>query len=26
LDKAECIQFANKNRIFIKIIWKKYLY
>jgi DUF1009 family protein len=20
LDKAECIQFANKNRIFIKII------
>ena len=26
LDKVKCIQFANKNRIFIKIIWKKYLY
>ena len=26
LDKVKCIQFANKNQIFIKIIWKKYLY
>ena len=26
LDKDKCIQFANKNKIFIKIIWKKYLY
>ena len=26
LDKVKCIQFANKNRIFIKIIWKKFLY
>ena len=26
LDKAECIKFANKNNIFINIIWKKFLY
>ena len=26
LSKVECIKFANKNRIFIKIIWKKYSY
>ena len=26
LEKAKCIHFANKNRIFIKVIWKKYLY
>ena len=25
LDKKKCIQFANKNKIFINIIWKKYL-
>ena len=24
LDKVECIKFANKNKIFINIIWKKY--
>ena len=26
LDKVKCIKFANKNKIFINIIWKKYLY
>ena len=26
IDKKECINFANKNKIFIKVIWKKYLY
>ena len=26
LNKAECIKFANKNKIFIYIIWKKYSY
>ena len=26
LDKSECIKFANKNKIFINIIWKKYSY
>ena len=26
LDKAKCISFANKNKIFIKIIWKKFLF
>jgi hypothetical protein len=26
LDKNKCVDFANKNRIFIKSIWKKYLY
>ena len=26
LDKAKCINFANKNKIFIKVIWKKFLY
>ena len=24
LDKIDCIKFANKNKIFINIIWKKY--
>ena len=26
LDKDKCISFANKNKIFINIIWKKYLF
>ena len=26
LDKIKCLKFANKNRIFISIIWKKFLY
>ena len=26
LDKSKSINFANKNKIFIKVIWKKYLY
>ena len=26
LDKKEVINFANKNKIFIKVIWKKSLY
>ena len=26
LDKIKCIKFANKNKIFINIIWKKYSY
>ena len=26
LDKEEVINFANKNKIFIKVIWKKFLY
>ena len=26
LDKAKCISFANKNKIFIKVIWKKFLF
>jgi hypothetical protein len=26
MDKNKCITFANKNKIFINIIWKKYLY
>ena len=26
LDKKEVINFANKNNIFIKVIWKKFLY
>ena len=26
LDKKKCINFANKNKIFIKIIWKKFLF
>jgi len=26
LDKEEIINFANKNKIFIKVIWKKFLY
>ena len=26
LDKDKCLSFANKNRIFIKIIWRKFLY
>ena len=26
LDKDECIKFADKNKIFIKIIWRKFLF
>ena len=26
LEKKKCINFANKNKIFIKVIWKKYLF
>jgi DUF1009 family protein len=26
LDKTKCIAFANKNKIFVKIIWKKFLF
>jgi DUF1009 family protein len=26
LDKYKCISFANKNKIFIKVLWKKSLY
>jgi len=26
LDKTKCINFANKNKIFIKVIWRKYLF
>ena len=26
LDKTKVIEFANKNKIFIKIIWKEFLY
>jgi len=26
LDKKKCINFANQNKIFIKVKWKKYLY
>ena len=26
LDKSKCIKFANKNKIFISVKWKKYLY
>jgi len=26
LDKVKCINFANRNKIFIKIIWKKFLF
>ena len=26
LDKVKCINFANKNKIFITIIWRKFLY
>ena len=26
LNKDKCIKFANKNKIFIKIIWRKFLY
>jgi len=26
LDKVQCIKFANKNKIFIKIIWRKFLF
>ena len=26
LDKNKCINFANKNKIFITVKWKKYLY
>ena len=26
LDKIKCLKFANKNKIFVSIRWKKYLY
>ena len=26
LDKSKCIKFANKNKMFITVKWKKYLY
>jgi len=26
LDKSKCINFANKNKMFINVKWKKYLY
>ena len=26
LDKKKCIRFANKNKIFITVKWKKFLY
>ena len=26
LDKDKCIEFADKNKIFIKIIWRKFLF
>jgi len=26
LDKSKCIDFANKNKMFISVKWKKYLY
>ena len=26
LNKNECIKFANKNKMFISVKWKKYLY
>jgi len=26
LERNKCINFANKNKIFIKVIWKKYLF
>ena len=26
LDKSKCIKFANRNRIFISVKWKKFLY
>ena len=26
LNKSKCVDFANKNQIFIRVIWKKYLY
>ena len=26
LDKSKCIKFANKNRMFISVKWKKYLF
>ena len=26
LEKKKCISFANKNKLFINVIWKKYLY
>ena len=26
LDKSKCINFANKNKMFIAVKWKKYLY
>ena len=26
LDKQKCIQYANKNKMFISVKWKKFLY
>ena len=26
LDKTKCIKFANKNKMFISVKWKKFLY
>ena len=26
MDKNKCVSFANKNKMFIKVIWKKFLY
>ena len=26
LDKSKCVNFANKNKMFITVKWKKYLY
>ena len=26
LDKTKCINFANKNKMFISVKWKKFLY
>ena len=26
LDKNKCIKFTNKNKMFVTVIWKKYLY
>jgi hypothetical protein len=26
LDKKKCVQFANKNRMFISVKWIKFLY
>ena len=26
LDKSKCVKFANKNRMFISVKWKRYLF